>query len=164
VRFDSTGPHNRARLESHGLLTNEDIDAITAALDTAAPGTLAVLLLHHHLLPFPHDSAAEWLSAVLGWSWASELPSGRRLLSRLRGRCDLVLHGHRHRPGSTSLFADDARPVSVCNAGASVDLGHVRVFTHDGGRLVASPRWMPAGVRARPRREHVGGLVALGAD
>lgn len=162
VRFDSTGPHNRAWLSSQGALDQADIEAITAALDRAPAGALSLLLLHHHLLPYPQDSAAEWLSSMLGRAWTGELPLGRTLVERLRGRCDLILHGHRHRPGTTTVFSDSARPLAVFNAGASADLRHARLFIHAEGRLHAPPAWLPIGVqgsRSRPSlsilREHV---------
>ena len=147
VRFDSTGAHNKAWLSGQGALSEEDIEAIVAALDQAPAGALTLLLLHHHLLPYPQDSAAEWLSSMLGKSWTGELPLGRTLVERLRGRCDLVLHGHRHRPGTTTVFSESARPLSVFNAGASADRGHVR--------LVPARRRSPA---------RAAGLVAPGGQ
>jgi 3',5'-cyclic AMP phosphodiesterase CpdA len=161
VRFDSTGPHNRARLASHGELTEEDIAAIVQALDQAPIGALTLLLLHHHLLPYPQDSAAEWLPAVFGRSWTGELPRGRTLVERLRGRCDLVLHGHRHRPGTTTVFTDSARPLALFNAGASADLGHVRLFMHRQGVLLAPPAWLPLGAMDRPSRSVLREQVVL---
>jgi Icc protein len=150
VCFDSTGPHNKTWLASQGALEPGDIEAIAAALDRAPPGALTLLLLHHHLLPYPQDSAAEWLSSMLGRGWTGELPLGRTLIERLRGRCDLVLHGHRHRPGTTTVFSESTRPLAVFNAGASADLGHVRMFEHAQGRLLAAPAWLPLGARDRP--------------
>ena len=162
VRFDSTGPHNRGWLSSQGALDESDMEAIISALDRAPRGALTVLLLHHHLLPYPQDSAAEWLSSMFGRAWTGELPLGLTLIERLRGRCDLVLHGHRHRPGTTTVFSDSDRPLSVFNAGASADLRHVRLFTHAAGRLQAPPAWVRFGTRgdiSQPSlaslREHV---------
>jgi 3',5'-cyclic AMP phosphodiesterase CpdA len=149
VCFDSTGPHNRSFLASHGQLTGEDLEAIIEAFARAPEGVLAVLLLHHHLLPLPHDNRAEMLASWLGWGSGGELELGAELLAALRGRCDLVLHGHRHDPGSTAIFAEDARPLSLFNAGSSTDLGHVRLFVHHGARLTAPPRWLSVG-RAGP--------------
>ena len=156
VRFDSTGHHNRSFFAGHGRMTDDDITAITAALDGAPAGAVVVLLLHHHLLPLPHDNSAERMFSWLGWSSGVELPRGRHLLALLRGRCDLVLHGHRHAPGSTTLFPTDRRPLAVFNAGSSTALGHVRVFVHAAGRLTAPPAWVAGrSLPVRPFREVV---------
>ncbi len=56
VQIDSTGPHNRRRLSSHGLLTRADLSAVDSALGAAPEGALTVLALHHHLLPLPPDT------------------------------------------------------------------------------------------------------------
>ena len=161
VRFDSTGPHNKTWLSGQGALAAQDIEDIVAALERAPAGALTLLLLHHHLLPYPQDSAAEWLSSMLGRAWTGELPLGRTLVERLRGRCDLVLHGHRHRPGTTTVFSESNRPLSVFNAGASADRGHVRLFLHAEGRLHAPPAWLPLGAKDRPSRSTVREHVVL---
>ena len=50
VRLDSTAPHNRRLLDSHGLVTAADLDAVEAALSGAGPRDLvAVLHLDAHL-------------------------------------------------------------------------------------------------------------------
>ena len=69
---------------------------------------------------------------------------------RLRGRCDLVLHGHRHVPRARTLFADDARPLGLYNAGCTPALGRFRVFAHAGGRLLRRAR-LAGCARAPPR-------------
>lgn len=142
VRFDSTGPHNRAWLAGHGAMTNDDVAHITDAVAHAEPGTLVAVLLHHHVLPLPADHAAERLVSWLGWPYADELEAGRDLLAALRGRCDLVLHGHRHTPQTATLFADDTRRLSVFNAGSSTELGRVRVFCHGAGQVLGPPAWL----------------------
>lgn len=76
---------------------------------------------------------------------------GRELLARVEGRCELVLHGHRHRPGHFRLEG----PVSldVLNAGSTTELGAFRVFTHRRERLEAV-EWVefaPEGRRAWAR-------------
>jgi len=108
-------------------------------------------MLHHHLHPLPGDDLFDQLSAWAGWPFADELRLGGALLHRLQGHCDLVLHGHRHRPGELVLAGDGPRPLRVLNAGASPALGGARVFTHEAG-LVVSERWLPAaGAPARVR-------------
>jgi 3',5'-cyclic-AMP phosphodiesterase len=143
VRVNSTGPHNRSWIAGHGALDHADLDAIEAAVDEAPAGRLVVIALHHHVLPLPEDHAVERLSSLLGWPFAAELPRGRELLGRLRGRCGLVLHGHRHAPRGVRL-EDPQGAVAVYNAGSSTKLGAVRVFEHAAGTLLAEPWWLDA--------------------
>lgn len=153
VRVDSTAPHNRSLAAAHGLLSDRDLSDLDAALDEASPGVLTVVMLHHHVLPLPAEDLVEALSAWLGWPNAEELETGTELLARARGRCDLVLHGHRHVPAIAHPFPDDARPLAVVNAGCSPDLGRARVYLHEDGRLLRTG-WIevPAPPRARPGR------------
>jgi 3',5'-cyclic-AMP phosphodiesterase len=143
VLFDSTGPHNRSLLSSHGQMSDEDVANILTAFSEAPRQALCVLLLHHHLVPLPHDNPAERLISWLGLGSGEELELGRQLLSDLHGRCDLVLHGHRHDPVTLQVHTGDARPLSLFNAGSSTELGHVRLFMHKRGRLAAPPVWLP---------------------
>jgi 3',5'-cyclic-AMP phosphodiesterase len=142
VRFDSTAPHNRSWLSGHGEMLPEDIEAIHAATAGAAADSVVAVLLHHHVLPLPADHAAERLCSWLGWPYADELASGPALLDALRGRCDLVLHGHRHTPRSTVLYPDETRQLAIFNAGSSTELGRVRIFCHEDGRVLDGPGWL----------------------
>jgi 3',5'-cyclic AMP phosphodiesterase CpdA len=144
VCVDTTGPQNRLVIESHGTLLSTTVQEIERAVDLAPVGSLVVLLLHHHLLPLPVETFGEWIAEQVGWPHAEELRLGHRLITRLRGRCDLILHGHRHVPGHVRMFEDTVRPLSVYNAGSSTELGRARLFVHDDGRLVGSPSWMLA--------------------
>ena len=165
VCFDSTGPHNRKFISSHGEMSASDVAAIVEAFDEAPPQALSVLLLHHHLVPLPHDNHAERMLSWLGWGSGGELPLGRELLSILRGRCDLVLHGHRHDPVSLPVFSEDPRPLHLFNAGSSTELGHVRLFAHRWGRLVAPPLWLTLGqARPLPFHEYVGASQLAESD
>lgn len=137
VRVDSTGPHNRRLLSAHGLLTEADLAAVDSALEAAPEGALTVLALHHHPLPLPPDAFSEHLSELLGWPNAAELSLGGALLSRLLGRCDLVLHGHRHVPSELVLGAGTDRPLRVVNAGSSTELARFRLFQVRAGQLGA---------------------------
>jgi 3',5'-cyclic AMP phosphodiesterase CpdA len=149
VAVDSTGPHNRRWVSSHGLLAPEDIDAIDHALAQAPENVLRIVTMHHHPLPLPGDSLAEQVTSWLGWPFCAELPNGGELLARIRGRCDLLLHGHRHVP-SDQIFDDGVRPLRVVNAGSSTSLGFARVFPHDGAGRLGEPVWLMApGVRDR---------------
>lgn len=143
VRVDSTAPHNRSLLAAHGLLDRRDLFEIDAALGEGAPGMLSVVMLHHHVLPLPADDLAERLSGWLGLPNAGELETGGDLLSIARGRCDLVLHGHRHVPSASTHFQTDFRPIAVVNAGCSPDRGGTRVFLHEDG-VLRGTRWVAA--------------------
>ena len=141
IRLDSTAPHNRSLVDGHGLLTERDIAEVEAVLGAAPGGALVVLMLHHHLHALPEEGFLERLSSLVGWPHAGELALGGQLLERLLGRCDLVLHGHRHVPGELVLGEDGARPLRVLNAGSSTGLGRVRVMAHREGRVLAE-RWL----------------------
>jgi Icc protein len=161
VCLDTTGEHNRSFIAGHGALSEADVTAVEGALGAARADEVVGLLMHHHPLPLPHDNRTERLLAAFGWSSGRELPLGRALAERLRGRCDLVLHGHRHLPSKATLFHDDARPLTLWNAGSSTGLGQVRMFTHERGRLVGAPRWVAGTALAtRPVRELVTPLAA----
>ena len=150
VRVDSTGAHNRFLLAGHGDLCDGIIDEVARAVDAAPADRVVVVTLHHHVLPQPEETLPEWLSTRIGLPYATELRLGKTLLTRLRGRCDLVLHGHRHVPQERVLFASDARPLGLYNAGSSPALGRFRVFAHAGGRLCGAPGWLVS--RERPLR------------
>lgn len=152
VRLDSTAAHNRHWVSSHGELTARDVDDVMTAVESAPAGVLVAVMLHHHLLPLPEDHFFEQLVSFLGWPNAEELGLGAELLERLQGRCDLVLHGHRHHAGAAAVEAANGRTLHVLNAGSSPRLGRVRVLTHDAGQVLDT-RWVEtAGVHAGPER------------
>jgi Icc protein len=137
VRCDSTAPHNRFPLDSHGELTAADAAAVRSAVDAAPAGDLVALALHHHLLPLPADGLSERVSNFLRLPNAAELRRGRDLLESLRGRCDVVAHGHRHSASDVALPSASGRVLRVMNAGSTPELGRVRILTHARGRVVA---------------------------
>lgn len=143
VRLDSTAPHNRALLSGHGSLSAADIEAVDSAIGAALPGVLVVLALHHHLLPLPPEGIGERLANLLGWPNAAELERGRELLARVRGRCDVVAHGHRHVASEASLHTE-RRPLRIMNAGCTTELGGVRLLAYAGGRVLAGG-WLDVG-------------------
>ncbi len=153
VCLDSTAPHHRgtwlggATYRSHGELCEQMLASIDEALSLAPAHSLSCVLVHHHVLPLPVEGIGEWLGEKFGYPFASELPLGRELLRRVQGRCDLVLHGHRHVPRHWALGGE--RRLEVFNAGSSTQLGAFRVFTHHGG---AVQRW---------RWHHLEGVEAL---
>jgi len=140
VRLDSTAPHNTSLLDSHGLLTSEDLRAVEAAVAEAPEGVLVAVLLHHHPLPLPFDNLGERFVTWLGRPYATSLPLGPDLVARLRGRCDLVLHGHKHRATDLVVAGTGERPMHVMNAGASGELGRARIVEHAAGRVLRM-RW-----------------------
>jgi Icc protein len=144
VRVDSTGAHNRFLLAGHGDLCDAIFDDIDCAVAEAPPAHLVVVTMHHHLLPLPEETFPELLATRVGLPYATELRLGAALLERLRGRCDLVLHGHRHVPRETTLFSGDSRPLGLYNAGCTPSLGRFRVFAHAAGRLLGAPGWLVA--------------------
>ncbi len=148
VRIDSTAPHNRVPFRSHGEVCATTLAQIDAALDRAPPDALVGLVLHHHPVPLPVEGIGEWFAHLFGWPHASELKLGRKLLARALGRCDVVLHGHRHVPRHFEAYADNGRRLDVYNAGSSTELQAARIFRHAGGRVVEEPRWLHLSSRA----------------
>jgi 3',5'-cyclic AMP phosphodiesterase CpdA len=142
VRVDSTGEHNRAFLQAQGDLCRRVLREVDEALDRAPKGALVAVLLHHHVFRLPEDLLIERMVRRLGFGYTKELPLGAELLEVVRGRCDLVLHGHRHNPTSRSLWEDEVRPLTIYNAGSSTHLEGVRLFTHSEGRLTAPVQWL----------------------
>ena len=141
VCVDSTGPHNRNYFACHGELTRAVLDEVDAALCAAPTGALTAVLLHHHVLPLPEESFPERLATRMGWPHASELSLGAELVRRVQGRCDLILHGHRHVPREFDLGLFQGRGLRIYNSGSSIELGRFRVFQHAAGRLVDEPAW-----------------------
>lgn len=143
VRVDSTGPHNRSVFMGHGKIDEQIIAAAVTAAEQALPNDLVVVALHHHLLPLPEEMFVEKVATWLGMRAAEELRHGNHLLARLRGKCDIILHGHRHVPMSAN-FPDSQREFSIYNAGSSTELRRFRLFKHNNGRLTGAPEWMKA--------------------
>ena len=141
VRLDSTAAHNRYFLDSHGVLTRSDMEGVLSAVAAAPPQTLVVVMLHHHLHPLPEDHFSEKLATFLGWPNAAELDGGRELLDRLDGRCNLILHGHRHAASELVRPPRDGRQLRVFNAGCTPELRRARVVTHAAGRVLCE-RWL----------------------
>ncbi len=150
VRVDSTAPHNSVPFRSHGDVCTQTLAAIDEGLATAPSGAVVALLLHHHPVRLPVEGVGEWFANAFGWPHASELKLGRQLLASALGRCDLVLHGHRHLPRHFHAAGRNGRPLHVYNAGSSTELGACRVFQHHGGELLGAPTW----VRAVTQRGH----------
>ncbi len=144
IRVDSTAPHNRSYVRSHGDVCRRTLEAIDDALAWASPRAFVVVALHHHVVELPTEGFWEWLAKTCGWGWESELALGTELLRLARGRCDLVLHGHRHVPRQFVVDGDGRRPLRIYNAGSSAELGAVRVFDFDGDGLCTDPQWVQA--------------------
>ena len=116
---------------------------------------------HHHPLPMPEEGVGERFASAVGWPHASELALGAELIAIARGRCDLVLHGHRHVPSGSSQPGSPGRPLTVYNGGASTELGSFRLFTHERGRLLREPSWVHSGLRRRTPPWFVAALSEL---
>lgn len=138
VRVNSTA----AAPGAAGGLESRDVHAIDAALDAAPLGAVTVLALHHELVPAELRGTLARLSGWVAPRSNPALERGADLLSRLEGRCDLVLHGHRRAPHGMRV-GSAARPLSLFSAGSSTQLGHVHVFTHDTeGSLRGGALWL----------------------
>lgn len=154
VRLDSTAPHNRSLIDGHGEVTAQDVADVVVALGDAPKSSLAVVMLHHHVLPLPVEDLAEKLAALIGLPSADELPLGEDLLGKILGRCRLVLHGHRHVPAEFQVAAPGVASLRILNAGSSTQLGRARLLAHADGEVVwegwlaterISPRaWTPS--------------------
>jgi len=161
VCVDSTGLHNRNYFACHGVLTPATLDAVDSALSAAPLGALTAVLLHHHVLPLPEESLPERLATRLGWPHAAELALGAELVQRVQGRCDLILHGHRHVPREFDLGSPRGRALRIYNSGSSVELGRFRVFSHAAGRLTGAPVWRQVQPSPTPPRAAPNVLPAL---
>jgi len=165
VRLDSTAPHNRSLIDGHGEVTPQDVADVEVALADAPPGSLTVLMLHHHVLPLPVEDLAERLATLIGLPSADELPLGEDLLSRILGRCQLVLHGHRHVPAEFHVAGSRAAPMRILNAGCTTQLGRARLLAHASGEVVwegwlATERIAPRAWTPTPRPVTVAAAVA----
>jgi 3',5'-cyclic AMP phosphodiesterase CpdA len=142
VQVDSTAPHNRSALASHGEVCRRVVADASLAIRAAPANALKVLALHHHLVPLPEEGMLERLSTWMGLPHARELSLGSRLLGLIQGHCDLVLHGHRHVPRTLHVEAPGGARTIVANAGCSTELQKARIYTHADGKLVAQPMWL----------------------
>ena len=121
-----------------------------AAIAAAPREALTVILLHHHVLPLPEESFPERLATRLGWPHAAELALGAELVSRVQGRCDLILHGHRHVPREFDL----GRPERA--GPARLQLGQL----HGAGPVPAVPARGGPPARCPGVAKHVGDVPA----
>jgi Icc protein len=151
IRVDSTAPHNRTSVVAgHGDVCERVLDEISDALDQAPAGVLVAVLLHHHPVFLPEEGWLERLSRMVNLPFTLELTLGDEILRRALGRCDLVLHGHRHRPSAKILAPSGPRPLRVYNAGCTTARRGMNVFSHAAGALDGEPRWLQVGSSDRP--------------
>ena len=149
VRLDSTGPHNRQIFCGHGLVTPTDLLALRDALAAAHDDQLVVVMMHHHPYRLPEEGALERFSRWAGLPFADALHSGVDVLELASGRCDILLHGHRH-VATQRLHRTTARPLGLYNAGDTGEQGRYRLFQHRGGVLTAPPTWVELRPALRP--------------
>jgi Icc protein len=143
IRVDSTGEHNRTSvLAGHGDVCERVLDEIDDALERAPAGTLVAVLLHHHPVFLPEEGFLEKLSSTFNLPFAAELALGDEILRRALGRCDLILHGHRHVPSARVLAPGSPRPLRIYNAGCTTARRGMNVFSHAAGVLDGGPRWL----------------------
>lgn len=140
VAVDTTGRHNRYIMLSHGKIDREVMNEIDQAVAAAVPGTLVIVALHHHLIPQIEDFWMEKVATFLHLPFAEELRLGQDLIQDLVGRCDLVLHGHRHKPLETRI-AGAPRALTIFNAGSSTELEGFRLFRWSDGAVIGKPEW-----------------------
>lgn len=140
VLVDTTGPHNRYAFLSHGKIDRQVIMEIDQAVARAESNALVIVALHHHLMPQLEDMWVEKVASFLRLPFAEELRLGQDLIQDLIGRCDLVLHGHRHKSLETRI-ANEPRALTIFNAGSSTELEGFRLFRWNNGALIGSPEW-----------------------
>ena len=80
------------------------------------------------------------------------LSLGAELVQRVQGRCDLILHGHRHVPREFDLGTPRGRGLRIYNSGSSTEMGRFRVFSHAAGRLTGAPVWYRAALPPSRKR------------
>lgn len=141
LRIDTTIWYNRITFASHGNISPamfREIDRLLLSLPLATP---VIIALHHHPLPLPAELLIEYISSWFSLPFAENLSYGSRLLETVKGRCDLVLHGHRHVP-SEIVFPYSQRPLAIYNAGSSTGLGAFRRFDITDDGRVQEPTWV----------------------
>ncbi|MFH1620457.1 MAG: metallophosphoesterase [Patescibacteria group bacterium] len=141
VKVDTTGEHNRRLFSGHGNFDQSMLTHLLKLISEAGSNDLVIVIFHHHPLPLAEDLISEKIASFLGWPYASELSIGTELIERLRGKCDLVLHGHRHQY-SENIFVEGSRPLRIYNAGASNLHRRFRLFKYASGKLLESPDWI----------------------
>jgi hypothetical protein len=77
----------------------------------------------------------------VGLSTAFELELGEAMLAGLKGKCDVVLHGHRHLPSEHLFRHPSGRSLLVLNAGSTTLLEGFRLIESSGSKL-NSARWL----------------------
>ena len=141
IAVDTTGSHNRFSFLGHGALNTEVIDEIESVAASVAPENFVIVALHHHPLQQPEEMFIEKVATFFKTPIAKELQLGKELIQKLGGRCDLILHGHRHFSLETHI-ATVARALHVYNAGSSTELFKFRLFPLVGGKLSSDPVWI----------------------
>ena len=88
-------------------------------------------------MALPEDDVWEKLGGWLGITRAEHLHSGDMLLASLLGRCDVVLHGHRHRPHRYRMQSEYGT-LHISSGGSSTELFGYRTLAFAERELVAS--------------------------
>lgn len=141
LRIDTTIWYNRITFASHGNISPamfREIDRLLLSLPLGVP---VIIALHHHPLPLPAELLIEYISSWFSLPFAENLSYGSRLLEKVKGRSDIVLHGHRHVP-SEILFPYAQRPLAIYNAGSSTGLAAFRRFDITADGRIQEPTWV----------------------
>lgn len=133
IKINSTAPHNKFPWVCHGEIT-DTLDAVEYALNRHI-NLYTVIMLHHHPLPLPEDGLLDRLSSLIV-PYTKELKLGNKLVEISKGKCDLILHGHRHTPSSFEFPGN--RYLRIYNAGCTPGIKRYRVF-NTGKNL---PKWI----------------------
>ena len=141
LRIDTTLWYNRVTFASHGNISKSMLASVDQLLTQIPEETFVIIALHHHPLPLPAEILIEYISSWFSLPFAEHLSYGSRLLEKIKGRCDLVLHGHRHVP-SEIVFPYTQRSLAIYNAGSSTGLCAFRRFDIHDGRLIGEPIWI----------------------
>lgn len=141
LRIDTTIWYNRITFASHGNISKSMLTSVDQLLAQIPEQTFVIVALHHHPLPLPAEILIEYISSWFSLPFAEHLSYGSRLLEKIKGRCDLVLHGHRHVP-SEIVFPYTQRSLAIYNAGSSTGLCAFRRFDIHDGRLIGEPIWI----------------------
>ena len=150
VLFDSTGPHNRSLLASHGQMSaggrgrhHRRPSTAPRAMRWPCSCYTTTWCPCPTTTP-PSASSPGWAGArARSWRWAA---SCWRPCAAAATWCCTATGTTRSPCRSTPTSSG---PLSLFNAGSSTELGHVRLFVHRRGRLAAPPVWMPL-PRAKP--------------
>lgn len=140
INIDSTGKHNKKALNAHGIICNKVLNEVDAILNSAPQNKVIITMLHHHVIPLREEAFWEHVSRFMGFVFTLELNMGKELIELIKGRCDMLLFGHRHLP--LSLEYPGIKQLFLYNAGATTIAKKYRLFDYNDGKLTSDPQWI----------------------